>query len=124
LTAYLFTSLRHAAARIGARWPRESTLSETMINSTAAFDSQCEDRAGPFDERLQRALAALPTEEREVIALKIDGGLTFAEIAEVLGVSSNTAASRYRYALEKLRDALKPFPASCARGTRGEGESC
>jgi len=30
------------------------------------------------------------------------------EIAEVLGVSANTAASRYRYALEKLRISLAP----------------
>ena len=41
-----------------------------------------------------------------MVALKIDGGLTFAEIAAVIGISANTAASRYRYALEKLRAAL------------------
>ena len=45
-------------------------------------------------------------DQREVIALKVDGGLTFAEVAACLGVSPNTAASRYRYALEKLRAAL------------------
>jgi hypothetical protein len=38
-----------------------------------------------------------------VLALKIDGGLSFAEIGMALGVSPNTAASRYRYALERLR---------------------
>ena len=41
-----------------------------------------------------------------MIALKIDGGLTFAEIAAVTDTSPNTAASRYRYALEKLRTHL------------------
>jgi len=56
--------------------------------------------------RLERALAALPREQREVVALKIDGGLTFAQVAEVLGISPNTAASRYRYALGRLRDRL------------------
>ena len=61
--------------------------------------------AGPA-ARLERALAALPADRREVIALKIDAGLTFREIAAVLGVSPNTAASRYRYALAELRDAL------------------
>jgi|APCry1669189000_1035189.scaffolds.fasta_scaffold107670_2 DNA-directed RNA polymerase specialized sigma24 family protein len=35
-----------------------------------------------------------------------DGGLTFAEIAVVIGTSINTAAGRYRYALEKIRAAL------------------
>ena len=58
------------------------------------------------DEALAAAVAALPIEQREVIALKIDGDLTFAEIAAVIGISANTAASRYRYALEKLRAAL------------------
>jgi RNA polymerase sigma-70 factor (ECF subfamily) len=48
----------------------------------------------------------LPEDRREVIALKIDGGLTFQEIAAVLGIGPNTAASRYRYALAELRDAL------------------
>ena len=44
--------------------------------------------------------------KREVIALKIEGELTFAQIAEALDISINTAASRYRYALEKLRVVL------------------
>jgi RNA polymerase sigma-70 factor (ECF subfamily) len=39
--------------------------------------------------------------------LKIDGGLTFAQIAEVLNVNANTAASRYRYAIAKLRQSLE-----------------
>ena len=55
-----------------------------------------------------RALQSLPTEQREAVALHIEGGLTFEEIAEGLGVSVNTVGSRYRYALEKLRKALVP----------------
>ena len=42
-----------------------------------------------------------------MVALKIDGRLTFAQIAQATGVSINTAASRYRYALEKLRTGLQ-----------------
>jgi len=122
LTAYLFTALRHAAARAAARRAHGPVLSETAMDSLVASDCQRKDSATPDSGRLQRALAALPTEQQEEIALKIDGGLTFAEIAEVLGVSINTAASRYRYALEKLRDALKPCPAPFARGAGGEGE--
>ena len=60
----------------------------------------------PRSERLQQSLAALPLEQREVIALKIDAELTFAQIGAVLGVNPNTVASRYRLALEKLRTAL------------------
>jgi RNA polymerase sigma-70 factor, ECF subfamily len=40
------------------------------------------------------------------MVLHLWGELTFAEIATVLDISSNTAASRYRYALTKLRDAI------------------
>ena len=52
------------------------------------------------------ALAALPEEQRAVVHLKIWEQLTFARIAEVLDIPPHTAASRYRYALEKLRARL------------------
>jgi RNA polymerase sigma-70 factor (ECF subfamily) len=55
---------------------------------------------------VQEALAELPEEQREIVVLKIWGGLTFAQIAEVAKVSANTAASRYRYAMEKLEAIL------------------
>jgi RNA polymerase sigma-70 factor (ECF subfamily) len=54
------------------------------------------------------ALRALPSEQREVVYLKVYEGLTFREIGERCGVSVNTAASRYRYALETLRGVLEP----------------
>jgi RNA polymerase sigma-70 factor (ECF subfamily) len=49
----------------------------------------------------------LPSEQSEVVILKHWEDLTFAEIAEVLGISQNTVASRYRYAMEKLQRALE-----------------
>jgi RNA polymerase sigma-70 factor (ECF subfamily) len=62
---------------------------------------------------IQKALAssldALPSEQRAVVVLKVWEELTFAEIADVLDISANTAASRYRYALDKLRDELRPL---------------
>ena len=48
----------------------------------------------------------LPEEQREVLVLKIWSDFTFAEIAEQLAISPNTAASRYRYALTALRRIL------------------
>ena len=53
---------------------------------------------------LQRA-GELPAEQREAVYLKVFDGLTFKEIASVCGVTANTAASRYRYGIEKLREA-------------------
>jgi len=49
----------------------------------------------------------LPAPQREVITLKVWGGLTFAEIAATLDIPPNTAASRYRYGLEELRRLTK-----------------
>ena len=59
-------------------------------------------------EIVERAIAQLPTEQREVIVLKIWAGLTFSQIAQALGESANTVASRYRYGLEKLAALLPP----------------
>jgi RNA polymerase sigma-70 factor (ECF subfamily) len=56
--------------------------------------------------RVQAALELLPTAQREVLVLHVWGELTFAEVAAVLKVSPNTAASRYRYALTSLRRQL------------------
>ena len=50
-----------------------------------------------------------PAEQRAVIQLKLWGGETFEQIAEMLGIPQNTAASRYRYALDKLRERLRPL---------------
>jgi RNA polymerase sigma-70 factor (ECF subfamily) len=60
-----------------------------------------------IENESQQALAAavdcLPSEQREVLVMKIWNELTFVEIASVLGISQNTAASRYRYALAALK---------------------
>ncbi len=106
LTAYLFTALHRVAGRIAARRTRGPTLSEAAVEAAPAAPSR-DVSSSPCAERLQRALLALPAEQREVVLLKIDGELTFADIAAVSGVSMNTAASRYRYALEKLRKTLE-----------------
>ena len=52
-------------------------------------------------------LAKLPREQREVIVLKIWHQYTFEVIGELLGVSPNTVAGRYRYGLQKIRACLQ-----------------
>ena len=65
-----------------------------------------------LEDDTQSALAAavesLPRDQREVVVLKIWNDLTFGEIAGALGISQNTAASRYRYALTNLKKTLQP----------------
>lgn len=58
---------------------------------------------------LGKALRALPSKLREVIELKIWGGLTFAQIAKKVGAPLNTVTSRYRYALAHLRREVVPM---------------
>lgn len=62
-----------------------------------------------FQTKLQGALAFLPEKQRTDAFLKLWQDWTFDEIATVEGISRNTAASRYRYALEKLQIALQPL---------------
>lgn len=97
LRAYLFAAVRRAAYRRAMRRPGAAGAPARQA------PPPCED---PRLDRLNRTLRALPPEQRDVVALKTEAGLTFAEIAAVLGVSPNTAASRYRYALARLRAAL------------------
>ncbi len=55
---------------------------------------------------LGRALGELPFEQREVIMLHLQSQMTFDAIAKARGISPNTAKSRYRYGLDKLRSLL------------------
>lgn len=62
-----------------------------------------------FRDELSEALAQLPEEQRAVLHLKLWEDLTFEQIATALDISPNTAASRYRYGLDKLRERLRPL---------------
>jgi RNA polymerase sigma-70 factor (ECF subfamily) len=57
-------------------------------------------------QRIRYAMAQLPYEQREVIVLHLQGGMTFKAIARSTNVSINTAQSRYRYGLDKLESVL------------------
>lgn len=101
LRAYLFTAVVRAARRNRLARPNTQPLEiDPAMPHT--------DVTSPHAERLARALQLLPQDQREVLTLHLDGGLTFEETAAELNISANTAASRYRYALEKLRTALNP----------------
>jgi len=65
-------------------------------------------QSGAPDERLalEQAIARLSPEQREVVHLHVFEGLTFQEVADLTRESMNTVASRYRYALDKLRAQL------------------
>lgn len=87
---------RHRTVEGAALDPRHMFAAEA--NPDAAFFAQC----------VQQALSSLPQEQRTIAQLKLWDGLTFEEIALVQGIPLNTAASRYRYAIDKLRSLLRP----------------
>ena len=104
---YLFRMLRNECFRGRSRWLR--WWRQDLVCGTARFDGEVH---GGEDshlraEEVQRAVDALPPTQREVVFLKVWQEMTFAEIGEVLGISPNTAASRYRYGIEKLRERLR-----------------
>ena len=59
------------------------------------------------EESLREAVQALPEKQREALLLKLDGGLALDEIAAVTGVNRETAKSRLRYAVSRLKTVLK-----------------
>lgn len=95
LQAYLWAAARNAARAVRPRRP-------TPFLSTR--------NGAPADpharEQVEAALSSLPPEQREIVILHVLEGLTLKEAAEFLSIPTDTAASRFRYAREKLRDIL------------------
>jgi len=92
---------------------RRGTRERTKDNFAAEIISVFAPAENPdgkfFRDELSFALAELPEEQRVVVHLKLWSEMTFDQIADALDISPNTAASRYRYGLDKLRDRLRPL---------------
>ncbi len=88
---------------------REKNYAQLAQETVAVFASAAEPDEQAFRLALSAALGELPPEQRAVVHLKLWEGLTFDQIAELLDIPQNTAASRYRYALDKLRQRLRPL---------------
>ncbi|MBM3847509.1 MAG: sigma-70 family RNA polymerase sigma factor [Verrucomicrobia bacterium] len=91
------------------REARDRAHETTRVNLAEVFLPLTDPDEEAFRRALEVALGTLPLEQRTVVYLKLWEGLTFDAIAETLEIPLNTAASRYRYALDKLRDQLRPL---------------
>ncbi len=91
------------------RGTRERTKENFAAEIISVFAPTSDPDEAVFREQLTQALAELPPEQRAVTHLKLWAGLTFEEIAVALEIPPNTAASRYRYALDKMRTRLRPL---------------
>jgi RNA polymerase sigma-70 factor, ECF subfamily len=100
LTGYVFTVARNEAVR----WYRRNRRLRDAVN--VAQMSRQEDKSVEIADSARFALASLNETQREVVVLKIYGGLTLSEIAQTIGVPQGTVATRYRAALVRMRERL------------------
>lgn len=111
--AYLYTCVKRCALEWlrgrRRRWRREEAAARPEVSAGEPLFATALEQ----DERrtaVEAALRRLPEAQREVLVLKVWGELSFPQIAETLHIPVNTAASRYRYALARLRQELAEEP--------------
>jgi RNA polymerase sigma-70 factor (ECF subfamily) len=94
--------------RSGRRSMRESADEEALLAAPGDVATQPLEAVlqGEAGERLAAALDRLPQEQRVAFLLYVEGGLSLAEIGEATGVNPETAKSRLRYAVTRLKQAL------------------
>ena len=108
LKSYLAVCVANHARNMNKSGQRleSSNLDDTEL---LVSDSQGPERWIIQNEELGKfnsALAQLPYSQREIIILHVHGSMKFKDIAKSQNISINTAQSRYRYGLEKLRSLL------------------
>jgi RNA polymerase sigma-70 factor (ECF subfamily) len=99
----VYATIRHRAIDLARRDERrlDREVAAHLDKPQCWFDSAVDERERNL--LIQKAMSNLPGIYRDVVTLKVWGGLTFGEIAEALEIPANTAASRYRYGLMELR---------------------
>ena len=89
---------------------RRRHVGEEVFENTATYESDVEDRLITEQRRqkIDDALESLPPRQREVLRLRAQQGLSYAEIAEVTGASVSAAKVNYHYAVKALQGILSP----------------
>jgi RNA polymerase sigma-70 factor (ECF subfamily) len=104
-TAYLYACVKHCALDAQRshrrRLKREQATARPETEPLFGGIEQSERR-----RMMQASLRNLPENQREAVVMRIWGGLSFVQIGAALGTSPDTAASRYRYAMARLRAEL------------------
>lgn len=111
-SSYLARAVRWNAIKRHAQRARELPLEASHRDVDATTESP--DRLDAVE--LEGAIARLPITQQTVIRLRFYLGLSFREIGRNLSISTNTAASRSRYALQNLRRLLTPAPPAANTG--------
>ncbi len=101
---YLFTATRNAAFSLLRSRQRQTLLTEAICADLLTSPIT---NTNPDSLLVCQTFTELPVEQREVLVLKVFEEMTFKQIADVVGSSLNTVASRYRYAIDKLRQSME-----------------
>lgn len=101
--ALVFATIRRRAIDLGRSNVRRARREEEQeVPEFSAISMEDAETTALLEKEVMR----LPAPQREVLTLKFWGGLTFAEISTTLGIPQGTAASRYRLALDTLRNSI------------------
>ena len=116
LVAYLSTALLHRVGRLQQRWLHEkraasvgdgasnaSTPSDPPADATSAISRAIRNEHGA---EVQRAIAGLGDQDREILVLRGIEQHTAAEVAAVIGLTANAVNVRFHRALGRLREAV------------------
>ncbi len=97
MRAYLFSSARRCLARFRHRMLPVTEIADLCVEQEESQDDP---------EMIHAALARLSVEQREVVVLRVWHEMSFIEIGRALEISKDTAASRWRYGIDKLKGIL------------------
>ena len=103
--ALVYSTIRRRAIDLARSADRRAIREESSGPAEPWFSPDVEQRE--TQRLLEEAVKEITPIYRDVVVLKMWSGLTFQQISETLGIPLNTAASRYRYAIEELRENLK-----------------
>jgi RNA polymerase sigma-70 factor (ECF subfamily) len=92
-------------ARQASRWRLAPVTALDGATGSAPSAADALERA-ERERQARAAVLSLPRRQREVLTLRIDGGLSFQEIADALGITANNAKVHFHHAVQKLRTAV------------------
>lgn len=115
-TTFLFHIAHNCAVDYFRRAERQqigktNDVTELQERIPGAVGEQPDSRASEaqLQAAFKRAVAQLPLEQRNAFVLREEGGLSLEEIGAATGVTMETAKSRLRYAVAKLRTVLEQY---------------
>jgi RNA polymerase sigma-70 factor (ECF subfamily) len=108
--AWIFTIANHLACDFLRRRKKNWIFYSADMQNFETEPQDVESKPETYDCIVQDMLQCLPWEQRQIFLLREEAGLSFREIADMLGISINTALGRMHYAVVKLRAQLKELP--------------